>query len=157
MSQITLGRIQIEVYEMLGATFELWSSSCPTSSVILDFTVGEKKVAWVESALCKMFHKAPCTIKSWLSYANSVPDQAMTALQMGVSDIWEEDAPCKRLMLEFHVWDLITRHRLIIHNKKHICWIYLYVYELSLKKLILSNVFIILRKHSLFCKFLISM
>lgn len=97
MSQITLGRIQIEVYEMLGATFELWSSACPTFSVILDFTVGEKKVAWVESALCKMFHKAPCTIKSWLSYANSVPDQAMTALQMDISDIWEEDAPYVRI------------------------------------------------------------
>lgn len=63
MSRITLGRIQIEVYEMLRATLKLWSSACPTCSVILHFTVGERKVAWVKSTLCRIFPQAPCAIK----------------------------------------------------------------------------------------------
>lgn len=71
MSQITLGRIQIEVSEVLKATFKLWSSASPTS-VILDFIVSERKAVWVKSALCKIFHKIPWTIKwsiflCWLS------------------------------------------------------------------------------------------
>ena len=142
MSQITLGRIQIEVYEMLWATFKLWSSACPTSSVTLDFTVGERKVAWVKRALCKIFHKTPCTIKWQCSYAVFLTMQWLLCL-MDISNIWEEEAPCKRLMLEFHVWELITSHRLIIHNKNLIHRIYLSVHGLFLNKLILSNVFII--------------
>lgn len=63
----------------------------------------------------KYFLKSHEQLNDEFSYVDSLLDQAMTALQTDISNIWEEESLCKNHMFEFHVWELITSHRLIIH------------------------------------------